>query len=76
MEPNVVSTVQGSALLRPGAEDQKAMADHMDRVFSHQVAMSVARSMLSQGLISEKEYNDIDTILTKKHGLSSSSIFR
>lgn len=38
--------------------------------------MSLARSMRSQGIISDKEYAKIDTIIAKKYGISSYSIFR
>lgn len=50
--------------------------EYRRRLFSFQLSMSVARKMLSEGLITQQEYADIDTILTKKHGVSSSSIFR
>lgn len=46
------------------------------KVAAYQFAMSFARSMLSQGLISEEEYREIDTIMTEKYGLSSSTICR
>lgn len=38
--------------------------------------MSLAMGMLHQGIISESEYTEIDTIMTKKYGLSLNSIFR
>ena len=38
--------------------------------------MSLARDMLRQGIISEGDYAEIDTIMTKKYGLSLDSIFR
>ena len=38
--------------------------------------MSLAASMLRQGIISESEYAEIDTIMTKKYGLSLDKIFR
>ena len=37
---------------------------------------SLARNMLRQGIISEDDYRKIDTIIAKKHEVSSCSIFR
>lgn len=52
------------------------MDDYGKRVIAYQLAMSLARSMLTQGIISEEEYRKIDTIMTEKHGLFSGTIFR
>ena len=52
------------------------MNDLCQRVIAYQIAMSVARSMLSQGIITEEEYRKIDTIMAEKYGLSSGTIFR
>ena len=52
------------------------MADLQDRVERYQLAMSMARTMLSRGIISEEKYHEIDTIMASKHGLSSSTIYR
>lgn len=52
------------------------MNDLNERVLAYQIAMSLARSMLSRGIITEEEYRKIDTIMTRKYGLSSSTIFR
>ena len=43
---------------------------------AYKAAMSLAKGMLHQGIISESEYAEIDTIMTKKYGLSLDSIFR
>ena len=43
---------------------------------AYKAAMSLAMGMLHQGIISESEYTEIDTIMTKKYGLSLDSIFR
>ena len=40
------------------------------------MAMSIAKSMLNEGVITEKEYAIIDTMMTEKYGLSSCTIFR
>ena len=52
------------------------MSDYDKRLFAYQVTMSLARSMHFQGIISDKEYAKIDTIIAKKYGISSYSIFR
>jgi len=52
------------------------MNDLNERILAYQIAMSLARSMLAKGIITEEEDRKIDTIMTKKYGLSSSTIFR
>lgn len=52
------------------------MADIQNCIMAYQTAMALARSLYVRGLISEEEYLKIDTIMTKKHGLSSDSIYR
>lgn len=53
------------------------MTDELSwRIVAYRTASSIARSMLSQGIITKEEYRKIDTILLKKYGLSSCSIFR
>ena len=58
------------------AERRPTMSDYDKRLFAYQMAMTLARSMRSKGLISAKEYAKIDTIIAKKYGISSCSIFR
>lgn len=50
------------------------MSDYDKRLFAYQMAMALARSMRSKGLISAKEYAKIDTIIANKYGISSCSI--
>ena len=38
--------------------------------------MNLAKGMLHQGIITESEYAEIDTIMTKKGGTTVESIFR
>lgn len=52
------------------------MDEMYQRLTAYQTAMSLARSMLRQGIICEDDYRKIDTIIAKKHGVSSCSIFR
>jgi len=39
-------------------------------------AMAQAKMMLSNGLINQEEFEDLDTMMAKKHGISLCSIFR
>ena len=57
-------------------ERSPAMTDYEKRLMAYQTAMALARSMRSKGIISAKEYAKIDTIIAKKYGISSGSIFR
>lgn len=52
------------------------MDEMYQRLTAYQTAMSLARNMLRQGIISEDDYRKIDTIIAKKYGVSSCSIFR
>ncbi|OPZ15992.1 MAG: hypothetical protein BWZ04_03230 [Firmicutes bacterium ADurb.BinA205] len=47
-----------------------------DKIFHYQMVMSWVRSLLKQSLISKKEYTRIDTMIAKKYGVSSCSIYR
>ena len=51
------------------------MSDYDKRLFAYQMAMALARSMRSKGLISAKEYAKIDTIIAEKYGISSCSLY-
>lgn len=46
------------------------------RVALYQATMSVMRGMLTEGVISQEEYVEIDTIFSEKYGLSLSVIYR
>jgi len=46
------------------------------QIVQYRLTMSMAREMVNRGLISEKEYAIIDTIMTKKYGVTSCTIFR
>lgn len=52
------------------------MSEMQERIAAYQRVMAMVRSMVRQGVISEREYGKIDTIIAKKFGLSSSTIFR
>lgn len=46
------------------------------KVQPYLISMHHVKSLLMQGLITEEEYDKIDTIMTKKYGLNSCSIYR
>lgn len=52
---------------------------HMNKynnLIRYQTVMAWARSLLSKSIISKAEYTRIDTMMMKKYGISSGSIFR
>ena len=52
------------------------MSEYEKALWSYQTAMALARKMLFQGIITEKEYEKIEAIIARKYGISSCSIFR
>ncbi len=56
-------------------ELSKEQKEYMLNIERYRLAMSLAKSMLTQGIISESDYAIIDTIMTKKYGVSSYTIF-
>lgn len=52
------------------------MDDINQRILSYHLTMAAVRKMMGDGIISESEYEEIDTIIADKYGLSSGSIFR
>ena len=46
------------------------------RILDYRTAMSVVYDLYQKGIITMKEYDRIDTIMTKKYGVSSATIFR
>ena len=60
-------------LLRGGT----AMTDELrESITAYRTVMSVVKEMLRAGIISDREYAEIDTMLTEKYGLNSCTIFR
>ena len=52
------------------------MSEHeMQNEKLYQATMAMTRSMLNQGLITEDEYRQIDTIFTEKYAPSSGTLF-
>ena len=50
--------------------------ENYDSLVSYKLAMSMARTMLSQGLISEEEYIKIETKMCEKYCINLSCFFR
>ena len=50
------------------------MTDYDRRMADYRTAMSLAADMLERGIITEKDYAQIDRIIAKKYGLSLDSI--
>ena len=48
----------------------------IDKLLRYQMVMSWVRSLLIKSLITKAEYAKIDTMMAKKYGVSSCSIFR
>ena len=52
------------------------MSDELfERIVMYKATMILVKSMLSQGLISEEEYDEIDRIFSSKYGLDLSVLF-
>ena len=52
------------------------MSDELfERIVIYKATMILVKSMLSQGLISEEEYDEIDRIFAIKYGLDLSVLF-
>ncbi len=47
-----------------------------NKLFQYQAVMAWVRSLLEKCIISKREYTKIDTMMAKKYGISSCSIFR
>ena len=45
-------------------------------IIAYMTTMAGVKLMLKQGIITTKEYNEIDTMIAQKHGLSLSVIYR
>nr|DAZ24575.1 MAG TPA: Short C-terminal domain [Caudoviricetes sp.] len=52
------------------------MCEYEKNLTAYQTMMALARRMCSEGIITAKEYAKIDTIIARKYGISSGSIFR
>lgn len=66
--PGHAQTEQGGKAWCPMDADYKAA------LVAYRTSMSLATSLLSDGVITEKEYGQIDRIIAKRHGLDLSTI--
>ena len=51
------------------------MDDYSKRITAYRLAMSMAETMRKRGIISDKDYEKIRTVIAEKYGISLSSIF-
>ena len=71
MEMRIVNTAAGNATVRPDEQDKYAPGN----LILYRTSLALYRNLKNQGVFNEDEYCHIRTILTKKYGLSSDSIF-
>ena len=67
----VANTAAGPATLRPDSQDKYAPSN----LILYRTTLALYRNLKNQGVFNDEEYCHIRTILTKKYGLSSDSIF-
>ena len=65
------NTAAGNATVHPVGQDKYAPGN----LILYRTSLALYRNMMDEGLFSEEEYCQIRTILNKKYGLSSDSIF-
>jgi len=57
---------------KPGG---RTMDDYNERITAYRLALSMANTMRKRGIISDRDYEKIRTVIAKKYGISLSSIF-
>ena len=67
----IANTAAGPATLHPDSQDKYAPGN----LILYRTSLALYRNLKNQGIFNEDEYCHIRTILTKKYGLSSDSIF-
>ena len=65
------NTAAGPVMLRPDSQNKYAP----DNLILYRTSLALYRYLKNQDIFNEDEYCHIRTILTKKYGLSSDSIF-
>ena len=65
------NTAAGPATLRPDSRDKYAPGN----LILYRTSLALYRNLKNRGVFNDEEYCHIRTILTKKYGLSSDSIF-
>jgi hypothetical protein len=64
-------------LRRCPSEGGEEMSEELyTKVAAYRQAMSLAKAMLVRGIITEKEYGEIDTMMAQRYDLSFGTIFR
>ena len=71
MAMQAANTAAGNATVHPDSRDQYAPGN----LILYRTSLALYRNLKNQGVFNEDEYCHIRTILTKKYGLSSDSIF-
>ena len=71
MVMQAANTAAGNATVHPVGQDKYAPGN----LILYRTSLALYRNLKNQGILNEDEYCHIRTILTKKYGLSSESIF-
>ena len=71
MATQIANTAAGPATLRPDNQDKYTPGN----LILYRTSLALYRNLKDQGIFNEEEYCHIRTILTKKYGLSTDSIF-
>ena len=71
MEMPTGNTAAGPATVRPDSQDKYAPGN----LILYRTSLALYKKKKNQGVFNDEEYCKIRTILTKKYGLSSDSIF-
>lgn len=64
----------GNVMQRRG--EMKMEKQNYDNLLNYKLAMSIAKDMLSQGILTEEEYGQIERKMCEKYCINLSSIFR
>ena len=67
----VANTAAGNATVHPDSQDKYSPGN----LILYRTSLALYQNLKNQGVFNEEEYCHIRTILTKKYGLSSDSIF-
>lgn len=71
MATKTENTAAGSVMLRPDSQNKYAPGN----LILYRTSLALYRKLVDEGVFNEDEYCQIRTILNKKYGLSSDSIF-
>lgn len=71
------NTAAGDATPMRGERRIVPVSDELRmKIIHYRTAMSMVKQMVLEGIITEEEYSEIDTILRAKYAISLSTIFR